>query len=1020
MLSKYFRILFLCLTLVGQAEARNAVLPQYNEKLGVKVSPFVLTASGGVSLGSYQAGLLYYGLRHLRNYQLLDLKVVAGTSAGSVNSLISIVEGCGEMATRPQDSLFWKTWIPLGIDQLVIKEQITPTTLLSRDHFNGALEAIRKKWMKGLDRKCDVLLGISATRKSPLIEEVRPGLTVERYSETFVVRIQGQGPGVPPRVENFSDPESTSTLLPFGSDADRNFNLVRDLIYASTAMPLGFAPQAIKHCIRIPGAPQTDCREGNATEDLFFDGGIFDNTPIRLAHRLAKLRLGGSSEYPRVIYGFAAVDNDSFPEKERNRPSQGIFEVLYQMWGDFITTARHREMSLLFDEHPLIRSHILVNRKHLPLSGEHLTDFLGFAETDFRKFDFYMGMYDARYMLKEGVLKQGINTVLNQRPLKLPEQQEADLWEWGPIFCLSQFLEKPAGAALAEVTERCQNYIQSRGESVMNYSALAQVSINLFYSRCRNTTHLDAHVQSLCKKVFETQATPPRVTPRFDPEHWELQTNENEFQYFMRILGDYHFHFKDLGLKPEEAWKGMRELEKKLVTVLDEIADKQPLGQSLLLRSLGYLGIKNVFQQSSLIGLVMRKNTMLLSFSLIFGFGFFLMFLERVFPARKLPHVEGWWSRVVIINLLQAGVVLIGGFTWEHWFQRFSFFQSTEAMGVARSALLGYFVITFVYYFWHRIRHDNSFLWNVMHQIHHSPQRLETITSFYKHPLEIFCNSIIISATLYVFLGLTLEAGAWVTVLTSYAEFLYHMNIKTPHWWGYFFQRPESHRYHHQLGKHYNNFADLPLWDMIFGTYYNPKNEDVPCGFKPEREAKFSQMLLFQDVNLPQPKVDLPFWKFPFRTASILALLLVGLLQPIGYLLGIPALRGLGMAFVASPLPLVFSHFRELETFSSDFNVRVKTAEGGVIEAALTPKTYSLLTGPYNRRNVYGAIAAYGPKLTEGNEPKLVHAVLNYGFCQGPLLKPLGIHEKITSAEVTVINRFSATPLHSVLETQCP
>ena len=30
-----------------------------------------------------------------------------------------------------------------------------------------------------------------------------------------------------------------------------------------------------------------------------------------------------------------------------------------------------------------------------------------------------------------------------------------------------------------------------------------------------------------------------------------------------------------------------------------------------------------------------------------------------------------------------------------------------------------------------------NFLWLAFHQVHHSPSRIETITSFYKHPTEI-------------------------------------------------------------------------------------------------------------------------------------------------------------------------------------------------------------------------------------------------------------------------------------------
>tara|TARA_B110000037_G_C17018067_1_gene464083 strand:- start:267 stop:527 length:261 start_codon:yes stop_codon:yes gene_type:complete len=75
------------------------------------------------------------------------------------------------------------------------------------------------------------------------------------------------------------------------------------------------------------------------------------------------------------------------------------------------------------------------------------------------------------------------------------------------------------------------------------------------------------------------------------------------------------------------------------------------------------------------------------------------------------------------------------------------------------------------------------------------------------------------------------------------------LNIRTPHWIGYFFQRPEMHRIHHQRGKHYYNFSDIPLWDMLFGTFKNPKTYQGKCGFKPEREVKLLKILSFKNVN---------------------------------------------------------------------------------------------------------------------------------------------------------------------------
>ena len=232
--------------------------------------------------------------------------------------------------------------------------------------------------------------------------------------------------------------------------------------------------------------------------------------------------------------------------------------------------------------------------------------------------------------------------------------------------------------------------------------------------------------------------------------------------------------------------------------------------------------------------------------------GITLMVLERLFPDQELEHIPGWWLRVVVVNIFQFAIVVLGGMTWNRWFADYSLFLLRE-VSLPLQIATAYITITFIYYWWHRIRHDNNFLWLTCHQLHHSASRIETITSFYKHPIELIANGILISSINFALLGISAEAGGWVTIVTAVAEFFYHMNIKTPRWIGYFIQRPEMHRIHHQRGKHYNNFADLPIWDMIFGTYENPKEVSTPCGFKKERELSFIKMLFCKNVNNSLP-----------------------------------------------------------------------------------------------------------------------------------------------------------------------
>lgn len=234
---------------------------------------------------------------------------------------------------------------------------------------------------------------------------------------------------------------------------------------------------------------------------------------------------------------------------------------------------------------------------------------------------------------------------------------------------------------------------------------------------------------------------------------------------------------------------------------------------------------------------------------IIFGVFILCFILERLNPGWKLPNVPTWTIRVLAINLVQLIVVVLAGFTWEKWLSAYSVFLLSAYVGNVAGGVIAYFIATFIFYWWHRWRHTVDFLWTHFHQIHHSPQRLEVITSFYKHPLEMTVNSVIGSLLVYSLLGLSAEAGAVYTLCTALGEFFYHTNVKTPQWIGYIFQRPEMHRIHHEYEKHTHNYGDIVWWDMLFGTYRNPKKFTSSCGFDEEKELRLGDMLRFKDVH---------------------------------------------------------------------------------------------------------------------------------------------------------------------------
>ncbi|TAL04233.1 MAG: sterol desaturase family protein [Rhodospirillaceae bacterium] len=239
----------------------------------------------------------------------------------------------------------------------------------------------------------------------------------------------------------------------------------------------------------------------------------------------------------------------------------------------------------------------------------------------------------------------------------------------------------------------------------------------------------------------------------------------------------------------------------------------------------------------------------MIGYALIIAAGCFA--LERVKPGWNLPRVPTWAVRVIVVNLIQLGIIMLAGATWERWLSHASVFHLSKYVGPWVGGFIAYFIATFVFYWWHRWRHEVDFLWRGFHQIHHSPQRIEVITSFYKHPIEMTVNSIIGSLLVYSLLGLTLEAGAIYTFFTAVGEFFYHTSVRTPRWIGFIFQRPEMHRIHHQYNRHKNNYGDFVWWDMLFGTYENPQNFEAFCGFDGDREQQLFSMLAFADVHGP-------------------------------------------------------------------------------------------------------------------------------------------------------------------------
>jgi sterol desaturase/sphingolipid hydroxylase (fatty acid hydroxylase superfamily) len=223
------------------------------------------------------------------------------------------------------------------------------------------------------------------------------------------------------------------------------------------------------------------------------------------------------------------------------------------------------------------------------------------------------------------------------------------------------------------------------------------------------------------------------------------------------------------------------------------------------------------------------------------------LLLERAAPGRALPHAPGWYGRAILINLVQAAITFATNSLWVDLLSGASLLHLSELRSSVLQGFVSWLVGTFFFYWWHRIRHIDGF-WVVFHQVHHSPTRIEALTAFYKHPIEILADSALAAAILYLLLGSSLEGALWFNFFAASGELFYHANIRTPRWVKYVIQTPELHSIHHELDVHRYNFADLPLWDRLFGTYREADTFAEHCGFPRNNERQLGRMLLFRDV----------------------------------------------------------------------------------------------------------------------------------------------------------------------------
>ncbi|MEY4561809.1 MAG: hypothetical protein RLZZ618_1086 [Pseudomonadota bacterium] len=228
---------------------------------------------------------------------------------------------------------------------------------------------------------------------------------------------------------------------------------------------------------------------------------------------------------------------------------------------------------------------------------------------------------------------------------------------------------------------------------------------------------------------------------------------------------------------------------------------------------------------------------------------FALLFTREVIAPASQNHCDRRWLLLASgLGGLSMVCAVGAGFLLSVTIRSHALLPLPEGTPDIAVGAVSFLATSFVFYWWHRATHASDFLWRHVHQLHHSPSRIESLTAFYAHPLDTMAAVLIGAVCSYALFGASPVGAAWALFFTGVFDLFLHADLHTPRWLGRFITRPEMHRVHHAHSHHAQNYG-LPVWDLLFGTWNNPSDRVERCGFDDDKASQIGAMLRGKDVK---------------------------------------------------------------------------------------------------------------------------------------------------------------------------
>lgn len=371
---------------------------------------FSMIISGGVSLGAYEAGYNWAMIKMLSRIKTHgkktkpELRSVAGASAGAINALMTAMYWCQKdsipLHNTIEDNLFYDTWVKLGIEDLIIhgKDPENKSTLFTRRGLESKANKIVEHLNRNIyDKGCEVPLGVSVTKATPIVEEIS-GIKIknQHFSLPFTVKEKNGKLSI----ENKTMPPSTDFYISIPG-IEKDSSKIIDVLFASAAFPGAFQQVKLDYLYK-----------GKKRQHYFIDGGAYDNVPLQLAIELNK-----------KASLFLFMD----PSNMRKEPEIKHKKHKEEIPVGFITTNAIPLLSSLeiFQSMKLYQAinqyfrnndsrQLILSSRYHPITGKYLEHFAAFLDENFRVYDYHVGVYDAVYHLASALRKKDKYSHLSQ------------------------------------------------------------------------------------------------------------------------------------------------------------------------------------------------------------------------------------------------------------------------------------------------------------------------------------------------------------------------------------------------------------------------------------------------------------------------------------------------------------------------------------------------------------------------------------------------------------------------------